>query len=215
MAVAIRHDDLRRRNRSLIIGAVRRAGLLSRTALATSTGLSNSTISAISADLIGEGILRETNGNADTGSRRGRPQIAIEIAPDAASVMAAVLSLNSISGAVIDYAGNVVVEDTQRISTLTLGRDDLCRAVLDFLSGLLVRSRRSASLRRIVLATQGTTDANGEILIWSPIAPHADLPFPGAFKSKGAQAAAPAEAPAEEPAAVETVAPATQEGGEA
>lgn len=40
--------------------------------------------------------------------------------------------------------------------------------------------------------------------------PHADLPFPGSFKTKGGSNAAPAETPAEEPAAVETV-----EGGEA
>ncbi|OYX54529.1 MAG: 50S ribosomal protein L3 [Brevundimonas subvibrioides] len=40
--------------------------------------------------------------------------------------------------------------------------------------------------------------------------PSADLPFPGAFKTKGGAAAAPAETPAEEPAVVETV-----EGGEA
>ena len=73
MAVAIRHDDLRRRNRSLIIGAVRRAGLLSRTALATSTGLSNSTISAISSDLIAEGILTQVKSGETASLRRGRP----------------------------------------------------------------------------------------------------------------------------------------------
>ncbi|MCO5064773.1 MAG: ROK family protein [Rhizobiaceae bacterium] len=177
MSVAIRHDDLRRRNRSLLIGAIRRAGSLSRTALATSTGLSHSTISAISADLIAEGILRESNGSADNGSRRGRPQVGIEIAPEAASVVAAVLSLNSISGAVIDYAGNIVVQESRRIPTLTAGRDELCTSILEFIFSLLDRSGRSASLKRIVLATQGTTDAEGRTLVWSPITPHSDLPF--------------------------------------
>lgn len=177
MVAAIRHDDLRRRNRSLIIGAVRRAGLLSRTALSASTGLSNSTISAISADLIAEGILRESNGQTDTELRRGRPQVGIEIAPDPASVIAAVLSLNSISGAVIDYSGTEILHDSRRISTLTLGREELCKSVLDFLFDLAVRSGRKHVLRRIVLATQGTTDADGRTMAWSPITPHRDLPF--------------------------------------
>jgi len=177
MVAAIRHDDLRRRNRSLIINAVRRAGTLSRTALASSTGLSNSTISAISADLISEGILREANASNGTSSKRGRPQIAIEIAPNATTVIAAVLSLNSVSGAVIDYAGNIVVQNSRRISTLTLGAKDLTDAVLHFLEDLLDRSGRGASLKRIVLAMQGTTDAGGSTMLWSPITPHRDLPF--------------------------------------
>ncbi|EHH10063.1 ROK family protein, partial [Mesorhizobium amorphae CCNWGS0123] len=56
MSVGIRHDDLRRRNRAMVISAVRRAGQPSRTEIAATTGLSHSTISAISSDLIQEGI---------------------------------------------------------------------------------------------------------------------------------------------------------------
>ncbi len=56
----IRHDVMRSRNRSLVIGAVRRAGNPSRTQIAHLTGLSHSTISAIAADLIAEGIMRES-----------------------------------------------------------------------------------------------------------------------------------------------------------
>ena len=52
MSVGIRHDDLRRRNRAMVISAVRRAGQPSRTEIAATTGLSHSTISAISSDLI-------------------------------------------------------------------------------------------------------------------------------------------------------------------
>ena len=59
MTVGIRHDDLRRRNRAMVISAVRRAGQPSRTEIAGMTALSHSTISAISSDLIGEGVLGE------------------------------------------------------------------------------------------------------------------------------------------------------------
>ncbi len=63
MTVGIRHDDLRRRNRAMVIS--RRAPR--RPAFAHgdrgTTGLSHSTISAISADLIDEGVLAETKGS--------------------------------------------------------------------------------------------------------------------------------------------------------
>ena len=102
MTVGVRHDDLRRRNRAMVISAVRRAaGQGSRTAIAAETGLSHSTISAISSDLITEGILSESKGSHPT-LKRGRPQVGLSLNPQAASVLSVVLSLNFLSIAVID-----------------------------------------------------------------------------------------------------------------
>src|SRR3954467_10066444 len=108
MTVGIRHDDLRRRNRAMVIAAVRRAGQPSRTEIAGTTALSHSTISAISSDLIGEGVLAEAKAGEGGPLKRGRPQVAISLNPAAASVIAVVLSLNSLSATLIDYAGRAV-----------------------------------------------------------------------------------------------------------
>lgn len=177
MTAGFRHDDLRRRNRALVISAVRRSGTLSRTSVAASTGLSHSTISAISADLISEGILAETATVADAEAKRGRPQVAMAIDPQAAIIVAVVLSLNALSGALIDYAGGTIAENRQRISTLTLDRAALMTAVEDFIEKLISKAESRLKVRRIALAIQGTTDATGEMLLWSPITPHGDLPF--------------------------------------
>lgn len=177
MTAGFRHDDLRRRNRALVISAVRRSGTLSRTSVAALTGLSNSTISAISADLINEGILAEAATTVDAEAKRGRPQVAMAIDPHGAVVVAVVLSLNALSGALIDYAGGILAENRQRISTLTLERPALMAAVEDFVGKLIGKAHGRGKVRRIVLATQGTTDATGEMMLWSPITPHSDLPF--------------------------------------
>ena len=105
MTVGIRHDDLRRRNRAMVIAAVRSAGQPSRTEIAGTTALSHSTISAISSDLIGEGVLAEAKSGEGGPLKRGRPQVAISLNPAAASVVAIVLSLNSLAAALIDYSG--------------------------------------------------------------------------------------------------------------
>src|SRR4029079_17819102 len=105
MTVGIRHDDLRRRNRAMVITAVRRASQPSRTEIAAVTGLSHSTISAISSDLIDEGVLAEAKSVEGGALKRGRPQVAISLNPHAATVCSVVLSLNSLSAALIDYAG--------------------------------------------------------------------------------------------------------------
>jgi predicted NBD/HSP70 family sugar kinase len=178
MSAGIRHDDLRRRNRAMVIAAVRRASQPSRTEIASATGLSHSTISAISADLIAEGILAETKGGEQTTARRGRPQVALSLSPKAGSVIVAVLSLNDLSAAVVDYSGGSLTEENRRLSTATISRDELVAELVAMLRRLMEgRSTSQSKPLRIVLAIQGITDAAARVMLWSPITPHRDIPF--------------------------------------
>ncbi|KRB15231.1 ROK family transcriptional regulator [Mesorhizobium sp. Root695] len=178
MSVGIRHDDLRRRNRAMVIAAVRRAGQPSRTEIAATTGLSHSTISAISSDLIGEGILTESKPSEAGSLRRGRPQVGLSLNPEAAAVMTVVLSLNFLSVAVIDYAGQVISEEQRRLDTQTMSRDALIGECVG-----IVRRRLEdpdldvRSVARIALAIQGITDTHARAMLWSPITPHTDIAF--------------------------------------
>ncbi|MER9327959.1 ROK family protein [Mesorhizobium sp. M0488] len=178
MSVGIRHDDLRRRNRAMVIAAVRRASQPSRTEIAATTGLSHSTISAISSDLIGEGILTEGK-PSETGSlKRGRPQVGLGLNPEAAAVMTVVLSLNFLSVAVIDYAGQVIAEEQRRLDTLTMARGALIGECV-----AIVRRRIEdpdldvRRVARIALAIQGITDTDARSMLWSPITPQTDIAF--------------------------------------
>ncbi len=178
MSAGIRHDDLRRRNRAMVIAAVRSAGQPSRTEIASATGLSHSTISAISADLIAEGVLAETKGGEQAAARRGRPQVGIALSPTAATVVVAVLSLNDLSAAVIDYSGRLVAEEKRRLSTATIPRDELVSELIAMLrrltAGGAVGRRKPL---RVLLAIQGITDAAARVMLWSPITPHKDIAF--------------------------------------
>ncbi|MER9293079.1 ROK family protein [Mesorhizobium sp. M0510] len=185
MSVGIRHDDLRRRNRAMVIAAVRQAGQPSRTEIAATTSLSHSTISAISSDLIVERILTESKPSEAGSLKRGRPQVGLSLNPEAAAVMTVVLSLNFLSVAVIDYAGQVVSEEQRRLDTLTMSRESLigeCTAI--------VRRRLAdpdldvRSIARIALAIQGITDTRARAMLWSPITPHTDIAFADIFEDE-------------------------------
>ncbi|MEP9372903.1 ROK family protein [Mesorhizobium sp. KR1-2] len=178
MSTAIRHDDLRKRNRAMVIAAVRRAGQPSRTEIAGSTGLSHSTISAISADLIAEGILVETKGTEAVSSKRGRPQVALGLAPDAAEIVTVVLSLHLLAVAVVDYSGQVIAAEERRLDTLTMSREALLGDCVAMVCRQ-IEARRAAGRRvlRIGMAVQGITDSVSRIMLWSPITPHAHLEF--------------------------------------
>lgn len=176
MTVGVRHDDLRRRNRAMVIGAVRRASQPSRTEIAAATELSNSTISAISADLISDGVLAEIKSGEAALARRGRPQVALGLNPGYASIVAVVLTLNRLWTTLIAYDGTVAAEDDQRLSTMTMGKDELVGAVLAGVRRLIGGSGARLPLR-IALAVQGITDSSDTRLLWSPITPHSDIDF--------------------------------------
>jgi predicted NBD/HSP70 family sugar kinase len=178
MTVGVRHDDLRRRNRAMVIGAVRRAAQPSRTEIAQATELSNSTISAIASDLIAEGVLVETKAGEAALARRGRPQVALGLNPDFASVIAVVLTLNQLWTTRISYDGKPADEEVVRLPTLTMGRDELVAAVTASIGRVMGGQPRAARRPlRIALAVQGITDAASTTLLWSPITPHLDIPL--------------------------------------
>lgn len=167
----------------MVIAAMRRAGQPSRTEIAAATGLSNSTISTISADLLAEGILAEIRGGETGALKRGRPQVALGLHRRAATVVAVVLSLNSLSGALIDYSGETIVEDSTRPSTLTLTEAELIAAVAGFVRRLLARAGDGhGPVLRLTLAIQGITDSGARRLLWSPITPHGNVRFADALE---------------------------------
>jgi len=175
MNVGIRHDDLRRRNRAMVLAAVRRAVRPSRTEIATVTGLSHSTISAITSDLIAEGVLMENRMPDGSAAKRGRPQVAVTLNPHAASIVAVVLSMNSLSANLIDYAGASVAQERRHIPTLELTREQLV-AEAAAIVGRMIDAATARPLR-IVFAIQGITDAAERKLLWSPIVQHLDVEF--------------------------------------
>ena len=172
MTIGVRHDDLRRRNRAMVIGAIRRTGQPSRTEIAAATGLSHSTISSISADLIAEGILMEARTPDSQTARRGRPQVAMALNPAFIQVVSVMLLLNRIAATAIDYAGGIIATHEMRMPTAVLSREALIAAVLDCIAVVAPQAPT-----RVTLAVQGITDSASTSMLWSPITPHTNIPF--------------------------------------
>lgn len=184
MSVGSRPDDLRRRNRASVLATVRRLKGASRTELAAATALSPSTISAITTDLIAEGVLAEVKAADPTANRRGRPQVALALAPDAAAVVAASLSLNRISASLIDYSGQLIDEEHDHPETQAMGGDALADALTGAIGRLLGRHKTDRPVLRMVVAVQGITDSAERRLLWSPITPADDVALAEAVEKR-------------------------------
>ena len=180
MSAIARSDDLRRQNQRRILAALRRQGALSRTELSTATGLSASTVTAITALLTASGALVETvpgDGSDHVSSRRGRPQVALAFNPDFASIAAVSLSLNRISAAIVDYAGKVRAEQIVRMETRKSGRTEIVDAISMVLDQALAESGNRSPLLQVAIGVQGVVDVAGRTVLWSPIQPSKDMPL--------------------------------------
>ncbi len=176
----VRPDDVRRGNRRRVIATLRRGGAMSRTDITNTTGLSAATVSAITSDLLAQGILRhgDSGDHAGNGGARGRPKVALAINPDAAMVGAVIFQLHSISASIIDYSGAVVSEATAVVETLQAGRDELRGALVSCVEDALgPLGKNRLQMKRIAVGVQGVTDVNGRQVNWSPVTREKALPM--------------------------------------
>lgn len=101
-------------NRSLVLNLVREQGGLSRAAIARASGLSPSTVTAISSSLIADGYLLETTLTrpADGTPVLGRPATLLQVNPTAGYVVGIKVAAEAITAAVTDLGAETICTRT-------------------------------------------------------------------------------------------------------
>ena len=165
-------DSVRRQNRGLVLGALRVQGPLSRTALAAATGLSHASITAITQDLLSQGVIGELPAAQNSDARtRGRPATLVGFNRAIAAAALVEIDVNRARLSLVDYGGVLV----DRIDTPVTPTLFATMSPTDFLAERLQHLQRRNSddgppLRRIAISVQGILDRAGHGLKWSPIA---------------------------------------------
>ena len=106
MSQVLGASQVRAQHRGLLLRLIWRERLISRADLARQTGLSRSSISAIVADLLATGLVRET-GSGD--SRGGRRPILLDFNDDAQAIVGVDLGATHVATAVTDLRAQVKV----------------------------------------------------------------------------------------------------------
>ena len=173
-----RSDDVRKRNRSRILAALRRNGPMSRKGICAKTGLSASTVSAITSELIDEAVLVVPGKEGSASLGRGRPQVRLALNPKAALVASAVVQLDRVSATISDYTGQRIAEIDQPLRARRASPEDFQIILIDTIRRALAELPPDAGkLKRIRLGVQGVTDVAGTAMLWSPITQHRNLGF--------------------------------------
>jgi predicted NBD/HSP70 family sugar kinase len=112
MAVANR-ELMRAINRFAILHAIRDAGTVSRVDLARRTGLSQATVTGITAELLGEGMLLEQPVGRSDGGRRPVP---LALNPRGAYTVGVHLAVDQISVVLMDFQAGIIDSHTKRLA---------------------------------------------------------------------------------------------------
>lgn len=176
MANITTSDELRLFNRTRILASLRIDGRQSRTCLRDSTGLSASTVSQVTADLIHDGVIErmapepQVDGEEAVSNRRGRPQVMLQLNARAAATAVVTLLLNELEVTLYDYCGESVQRSTKRLKTTGMTLATLKKHLYGLLDDALAAGELGeSSLHHIALVCQGTVTRDSSGLVWSPI----------------------------------------------
>jgi len=115
-------DSARLSNHDRILRLLRIHGPMARIDLARLVGLSPATVSAISAELIRQGLVQEIAG-AEPDRGRGRPKVLIDLVARTACIIAVKVSINEVRVALGDFAGGVGEAEIIAVDSRALGAD--------------------------------------------------------------------------------------------
>ena len=157
-------------NRARLLRQLRRYGPMPRVALARRTRLSAGAVSAITGELIEQGVLCELApppAEPLSGSR-GRPPVELGLAPGHARVAALSIRMNLIEAVVADFSGTPVARHVVECQTRALDPSAVLERCAEAIAGALERAP-GRGLQGIGLAAQGMVDPAAGRQLWSPV----------------------------------------------
>ncbi|WP_075215023.1 ROK family protein [Mongoliimonas terrestris] len=178
-------DLVRRQNRSLVLSALRRRTPLARVDLGLLTNLSPATITAITADLIGEGLVETVTVDpadpaeivdAETPVRRGRPRILLQLDQRAALVLGIKIAINQVTLVLADFTGVIVARADLTPRTLDETRESFPTTLVGLVRGFLDTHQVPLSrIAEVSIAAQGFVDVVSGSVMWSPAFRESDV----------------------------------------
>ncbi len=176
-------ETLRRRNRALVLSALRALGPASHTDIANWSGLSSATVSSITTELERECVLERLR--LEAGAGRGRPRVLLTQNPGWAYIIAVRVTSESVQYSLVDYAG--VLKD--RIEEKRPdGEMDTGKFAARFTAALDRLATRSAlaheKVRKISITSKGLVSRDRPVLVWSAIFGDTSVDFEAALRPR-------------------------------
>ena len=171
--------------RQQIFDRVRASGLVARVQLAKELGVSPASVTTMTSELIDAGLIEEVAAPRDLASGRGRPAVALGVRGAAHFVVGMKLSDREHTAVVVDFAGNMLADDT-------ISRDPGSASLpemLDAIEHLLDKVCAKAGIGREALSAVGVgvpgfVDHAEGMVLWSSTLTERAVPLAAAAQGR-------------------------------
>jgi predicted NBD/HSP70 family sugar kinase len=159
---------IRRQNRALVLGALRRRSGQSHTDLALETGLASATVTSITHELESERIIERSE--APPAGGRGRPRVLFNQRRAAAYAAFVRISSDALQYSMVDYSGTLIDRIEEKRDNTGQQADVFAKTVRSALTRLAERTRISReALKAISISSKGLVGDDNATLLWSPV----------------------------------------------
>lgn len=159
---------LRVENTSRVLTEIRLRAETSRVDLARALNLSPTTISAVVAELVEQGLIQETHAIASPG--RGRPKMQISLNASARYVAGAKLNTGSVTVAILNFVGEVLADTVVPVAGHQVDGAQLCEALQRGFNQVVAKTDlQMDQIAGFGLAVPGFVERETGFCHWSPL----------------------------------------------
>lgn len=157
--------------RQQIFERVRAAGYMPRVQVAKELGVSPASVTTLTSELIEMGLLEEVATSRDAGDGgRGRPAVALGVRAEARLVAGVKLSDREHTAVIVDFAGNLIADETIARQPGAMDLGDLLEATATLVTRLCGKAAIDpAQLSAVGLGVPGFVESATGIVHWSPV----------------------------------------------
>ncbi|WP_430383334.1 ROK family protein [Yoonia maritima] len=170
--------------RQQIFEHVRAAGRATRTDVIRTLGISAGSATALTADLINAGLLREVDSvPRETG--RGRPAVALEVIPETNFVIGIKLSDEAHSAVLTDFAGDAVATASLQTPAHPKSLDEILTEVGALMQDVLAAAQKNPNnIAAVGIGMSGIVDHQAGTVPWSPLLATRNSDFAAKFEAR-------------------------------
>ncbi len=169
-------ETLRVQNRALVLSTMRLLGPVSHTEISEWSGLSSSTVSAITAELEQQSIILRQEQIPTAG--RGRPRVSFVQNPDCAFIATIRIIYDSVQYSLVDYTGTLKDRFEIKRDFTDQSTESFIAHFIEGLERLTSRSNLDpARIMTISITSKGLVSRGAPVLLWSPVFDDARIDF--------------------------------------
>jgi len=156
---AVNHELMHKINRALILSSLRKRPSQTRAKLANHTGLTRSTISNLTDELIQKDFIHEVGYEKSTGGRRG---ILLELNPDGGSAIAIKINASSVQCALANLVGDILWH--KLVPTKTTDAEHVLETCKQLIQQAIDINTAERPILGIGVGTTGLISADGDVI---------------------------------------------------